>query len=145
MFSDNKKNKSTHSDHSKEQNKIAQGTKIIGDIIAQGGLRIEGTIEGTLKTPGKVVLGKTGVINGQIECGDADFEGKFIGSMHVSETLILRSTAFVEGEISVGKLAIEPGATFNASCAMKNGVKTLNDDRKQAKETQKGAKEVLGT
>lgn len=144
MFSDSKKNKTGHSDHSKEQNKIAQGTKLIGDIIAKGGFRIEGTLDGTLKTPGKVVLGKTGVINGKVECQNADFEGKFSGNMIVSETLTLRSTAYIEGDVTVGKLAIEPGATFNASCAMKGSVKTLKNDGKETGEERKGTQRKFG-
>lgn len=140
MFSDTKKNKSTRTDHSKEQNKIAQGTRIIGEIIAKGGLRIEGTLEGSLKTPGKVVLGKTGVISGSMECENADFEGEFSGDLLVSETLTLRSTATIDGEVSAGKLAIEPGAIFNASCVMKGAVKTLKDDRKKPTEKKEGAK-----
>lgn len=126
MFSDSRKKKSS-TDYSKEQNKIAQGTKIIGDIIAKGACRIEGTLEGTLKTPSKVVVGKTGQINGKVECGNADFEGKFSGILIVSETLSLRETAIIDGEVSANKLAIEPGATFNATCTMKGGVKSLNE------------------
>ncbi len=139
MFSD-KKGRKNNLDHSREQNKIAQGTKIIGDIIAKGACRIEGTLEGTLKTPSKVVVGKTGQINGKIECGSADFEGKFSGILDVSETLSLRETAVIDGEVSANKLAIEPGAAFNATCKMKGSVKTLNDEQQKGKprEEQKG-------
>src|SRR5690606_1677228 len=132
MFSD-KKGRKNNLDHSREQNKIAQGTKIIGDIIAKGACRIEGTLEGHLKTPSKVVVGKTGQINGKIECGSADFEGKFSGILDVSETLTLRETAVIDGEVSANKLAIEPGATFNATCKMKGSVKTLNDEQQKGK------------
>ncbi len=149
MFSDSKRSKSSSTDHSREQNKIAQGTKILGDIVAKGGVRIEGTIEGTLKTPGKVVVGKTGHILGNIECESADIEGNFSGNLMVSETLSLRSTAVIEGEVVVGKLSIESGATFNATCAMKGGVKTLKDERRREPEQEKpggkGFKEILGT
>lgn len=148
MFSDSKKNKSGTTDHSKEQNKIAQGTKILGDIVAKGGVRIEGTLEGTLKTPGKVVVGKTGNILGKLECESADIEGKFSGNLQVSETLILRSTALIEGEVIIGKLSIEPGAVFNATCSMKGGVKTLKDERRNESTEQgserQGFKETFG-
>ncbi|MBQ0740389.1 polymer-forming cytoskeletal protein, partial [Aquimarina celericrescens] len=100
------------------QNKISEGTKIVGDIISEGGFRIEGTIEGTFKTTGKVVVGTSGFINGTLECSDADFEGKFSGTLIVSNTLSLKPTAHIEGEVTVGKLAVEPGANFNASCSM---------------------------
>ncbi|GAA0872785.1 polymer-forming cytoskeletal protein [Gangjinia marincola] len=129
MFSEKKQTASA--DLSKEQNKISQGTTIKGDIIAKGGFRIEGNIEGTVKTPGKVVVGRSGYINGSLECENADFEGKFNGKLNVSGTLTLRSTAHIEGDVVIGKLAVEPGANFNATCSMKGGVKSLSNDQKK--------------
>ena len=47
------KNTNTPSEGSREQNKIAQGTKIVSDLEAKGGFRIDGNVEGTVQTPGK--------------------------------------------------------------------------------------------
>ncbi|GAA4109903.1 hypothetical protein GCM10022393_06730 [Aquimarina addita] len=139
MFSDNKKGKEqTSSDFSKNQNKISEGTKIVGDVISEGGFRVEGTIEGTFKTTGKVVVGKSGFIKGTLECSDADFEGKFSGTLTISGTLSLKPTAHIEGEVSVGKLAVEPGANFNASCVMKGAVKSLDGKQNGHKQGQQG-------
>ena len=41
------------------QNRINEGTKLVGDITSSGFFRIDGTIEGTLEKPSKVVLGKS--------------------------------------------------------------------------------------
>lgn len=133
MFSDNKKGRDqgNTTDFSRNQNKISEGTKIVGDIISEGGFRIEGTIEGTFKTTGKVVVGASGFINGTLECSDADFEGKFSGTLIVTNTLSLKPTAHIEGEVTVGKLAVEPGANFNASCSMKGGIKSLSKPSEQ--------------
>ncbi len=130
MFSHEKKGRPS-SELSKEQNKIAQGTRIKGNIEAKGGFRIDGTVEGLVKTPGKVVIGKEGCINGDLQCENADIEGKFTGKLNISGTLSLRSTAVIEGEAVISKLAVEPGATFNATCTMKGGVKTISDEREQ--------------
>lgn len=125
---------------SKEQNKIAQGTTLKGDIEAQGGFRIDGTIEGNLKTPGKVVIGKDGFINGNLECENADIEGKFTGKLTIAGTLSLRATAVIEGEAEVAKLAVEPGATFNATCSMTGGLKSLKNEKGEGrKEGEKSA------
>ena len=133
MFTQEKKSKGT-SENNKEQNKISQGTRIKGTIEAKGGLRIDGCIEGSVKTPGKVVIGKEGFINGDLECENADIEGKFSGKLKISGTLSLRSTAFIEGEAVVAKLAVEPGATFNATCTMRGGVKAMNNERGERKQ-----------
>lgn len=129
MFSDNKKGR-VNLDNTSQQNRIAQGTKIIGDFESKGGFRIDGEIEGTLKTPGKVVVGKSGKIVGTLEGSNADFEGHFSGKLLLSGTLTLKSTAVIDGEVVVNKLAVEPGATFNASCSMKGAVKSLNKGEK---------------
>ena len=132
MFSDNKKGKGM-TDTTSKQNIIAQNTKIVGDVVSEGAYRIDGTIEGNLKTPGKVVVGKNGWINGTLEGTNADFEGKFSGKLILSGTLTLKSSAIIEGEVVVGKLAVEPGATFNATCSMKGAVKELKGERKSEK------------
>ncbi len=133
MFNSQTKSKIT-SEISREQNRISAGTVLTGDIEAKGGFRIEGTLNGNLKTAGKVVISKGGHINGSLNCQNADFEGKFSGKLNVAETLTLRSTAVIDGEVVIGKLAIEPGATFNASCEMKGAVKTLKKNEQQKTE-----------
>ena len=140
MFSENKKGKMT-TDNTSQQNIVAQGTTIVGDITSKGAFRIDGTIQGTLKTPGKVVVGKTGIINGSLEGENADFEGKFSGKLKLSGTLSLKTSAHIEGEVEVGKLAVEPGATFNAVCSMKGAVKELNKGEQQRREQQKSRTE----
>ena len=67
------------------------------------------------------MIGKDGLIKGKVECVNADIEGNFNGELHVSELLSLKNTAKIEGTVNVAKLAVEPGATFNASCTMGKG------------------------
>jgi len=138
MFSDNKRGKADLESTS-QQNRIAQGTKIVGDFTSEGGFRIDGTIEGTLRTPGKVVVGKNGTIKGTLEGANADFEGKFSGKLILSGTLTLKSSARIEGEVIVGKLSVEPGATFNASCSMKGAIKELNKGEHQKPKAEQSA------
>lgn len=137
MFSETKKPKSAASNG--EQNRISAGTVITGEITSKGCFRIEGTLEGSLKAEGKVVISNGGLIKGTLECENADIEGSFEGKLFVSETLTLRSPANIEGEVVAGKLAVEPGAVFNATCQMKGAVKPLNDERKQQKREEKSA------
>lgn len=129
MFSNPNKPKAPS--ETKEQNRISAGTVITGEIEAKGGFRVEGTLKGILKTSGKVVISKGGFIDGTLICANADFEGKFRGKLHVNEILTLRSTAVIDGEVVAGKLAVEPGATFNASCEMKGTVKNIKDAPKR--------------
>ncbi|WCO01621.1 bactofilin family protein [Psychroserpens ponticola] len=135
MFSSDKKTGKMATETTSQQNTIAKGTTITGDIISDGDFRIEGTVQGNIKTPGKVVVGKTGIINGTLKSANADIEGKFSGKLLLSDTLSLRSSAHVEGEVIVGKLAVEPGATFNATCSMKGALNELNNGSRTGQHT----------
>jgi cytoskeletal protein CcmA (bactofilin family) len=126
MFSENKKDKQM-TEGTSNQNIISQGTKLVGDFASQGDLRIDGTIEGNIKTSGKVVVGKSGLIKGTLNGTDAYFEGKFSGKLALSGTLTLKAAAHIEGEVVASKLAVEPGATFNVTCVMKGTVKEMNN------------------
>ena len=98
MFSD-KKSKRMTTETISQQNTIAKGTVITGDIVSEGDFRVEGRVEGNLKTPGKVVIGRTGEVDGNLESANADIEGHFTGKLKLSDTLTLKSTAYVEGEV----------------------------------------------
>ena len=113
MFTDSKKPRTQNNGLSK-QNMIAHGSIFEGDLSSEGDFRIEGTIKGTLSTKGKVVVGNTGTIDGSLSCNNADIEGTIKGNLVVSDTLSLRSSANIEGDVQTGKLAVEPGAIFNA-------------------------------
>jgi len=101
-----------------KHSRIESSTSIKGDIVSEGDFRIDGTLEGSIKTNGKIVIGKEGLVNGGLSCNNADVEGKIKGNLFVSETLNLRSTCHIEGEVLIGKLMVESGANFNASCSM---------------------------
>ena len=118
---------------------ITQGTSFVGDLISEAGFRIEGNVNGTIKTSGKVVVGKEGKVNGSLECETADVEGEVKGSLKVKSILFLKSTSNIEGDVLIGKLIVESGATFNANCSMKsqedNQIKPLSGFTKNHEKT----------
>lgn len=129
MFSE-KKGKPSNTNQTVERNILAKNTTFIGDIISEGDFRIDGTIEGSIKTSGRVIVGKGGVIKGKTICNNADIEGTVSGELTVNQLLTLKQTAKVQGEVSMSKLSVEPGAIFNVNCSMKGGVKALKQDGK---------------
>ena len=137
MFSS--KDKKPDKNKAMERNVIAKNTTIVGEIKSEGDFRIDGTLEGTLKTNGRVIIGTEGFIKGNVEATHADIEGKFSGQLLVSKTLTVKTTATISGDVTIGKLSVEPGATFNATCAMKGAVKELNQGNEQQKLSEKTA------
>ena len=109
-------------------NRIVEGTNIVGDIKSESNIRIDGYVKGTVTTKGRLVLGTTGKIEGEISCRNADLEGKLNGIIQVSELLSLKSTAILNGEISTNKLSIEPGAIFSGNCKMGAVLKDLSNN-----------------
>jgi cytoskeletal protein CcmA (bactofilin family) len=99
-------------------NLLGAGTTITGDINSNGDIRINGVLTGNLSTKGRVIIGDTGKIKGDIICKNADILGLVEGCLTVSDLLTLKTTANVTGEVTIGKIAIEPGCKFNGSCKM---------------------------
>jgi cytoskeletal protein CcmA (bactofilin family) len=100
------------------RNIISNGTKIQGDIESDGDFRIEGIVSGTVKAKGKIVIGETGQIDGQIQCQSADISGKASVKLEVTELTILRATSQFTGDIITKKISIESGAIFSGTCQM---------------------------
>lgn len=138
MFS-KEKNTSDKRIKTTERNIIGKNTKIVGDIISDGDFRIDGVLEGTLKTDGRLVIGADGFIEGKVICSNADFEGKFSGELQVSDTLTLKATSNVSGNVVISKLSVEPGAGFNATCTMKGAIKELGNNGQPKKLAEKTA------
>ena len=99
-------------------NLIGAGTEITGDINSNGDIRIDGSLIGNLKTAGKVVIGETGKVSGEIDCKNSEVLGEVHGKIKVSELLSLKATAKIFGDIATKKLAIEPGSKFTGNCKM---------------------------
>jgi cytoskeletal protein CcmA (bactofilin family) len=114
------------------RNRIGPETTIKGDIISDGNFRIDGTLEGSINTKGKVVVGEKGLIQGDVFCQNADVEGIIKGKLQVAQLLALKSTANIHGDILVDKLSIEPGANFTGSCKMGAVIKDIKNAERAA-------------
>jgi len=102
-------------------NLINQGTEITGDIKSSGDVRIDGTLNGNMVTKGKVVIGPTGRVKGEVECKNSEVSGIIDGKITVTQLLNLKSSSKINGTIVTNKLSIEPGALFTGNCSMKEG------------------------
>ena len=126
MFSNNNEpNKKTQM--TEAINTIGAGTIVTGDVQSKGDIRVDGSLKGSLNTSGKVVLGKEGVIEGDVLCNSADISGTIKAKITVSQLLSLKATAKLNGDIITNKLSIEPGASFSGSCSMGAVIKDLKD------------------
>ncbi len=121
MFSSKKQEGTAGKNQETESNAyniIGSGTQITGEIICSGDIRIDGKLKGNLTTKGKLVVGNTGIIEGDINCKNSDVSGKIDGKLVVSELLSLKATAKIHGDVVAAKLSIDAGAIFTGTCNM---------------------------
>jgi len=102
-------------------NALVKGTVIEGTVRCDSDLRVDGTIKGKLSCQSKVIIGPTGMVDGEIRCQNAVIEGSFKGKLYVTELLNVRESAEVDGEIVTNKLIVQSGAKFNVACKMDVG------------------------
>jgi cytoskeletal protein CcmA (bactofilin family) len=109
-------------------NIIGAGTAIEGEIKTDSDIRVDGKVKGTITSKAKIVVGNTGVVDGDLIGDNADVSGKVFGKVEVTDLLFLKSTGYLEGDIVTGKLVVEAGARFTGSCKM--GVKEMKPSEK---------------
>ena len=120
MINTSRKNETTG-----EHNRIVERTTIQGHVNSPGDIRVDGQVKGNLTVGGKLVVGPTGTIDGQIKAAEASISGRVIGKLEIKGLTTLSQLANVEAEIMTGRLAVETGAQFSGTCTMNNGKTAL--------------------
>lgn len=111
---------------------IGAGTSLKGDISSNSDLRIDGTVIGNITSSAKIIIGSSGLVEGDISGNQADIVGKVSGNIRTQELLQLRGESVVTGNLYAGKLQIEPSATFNGQCHMGGNVVEMTSNDQQA-------------
>lgn len=107
-------------------NLIATGTTITGELLSDGDIRIDGELMGSVESKGRLVIGVSGKVEGEIRCKSCEIAGTHKGKLFITELLSLKASSSVSGEMVTGKLSIEPGAYFIGTCTM--GDETTNNE-----------------
>ena len=97
-----------------EVSRISAGTAFKGTIITTGDIRIDGQFDGTLSSKGRLVVGESATVNGDVICQNVDFSGKMgKGTIYVADTLSLKGGCSVDGDLRYKKLQVELDAKIN--------------------------------
>ena len=97
---------------------LAHGCTFKGEVQIQGIFRVEGEFDGTVRTPEQLVVGKTGLVRGDIQVKNAIIGGKVIGNITAETKIELQSGSHVEGDIRTRRLVIDEGVFFEGNCSM---------------------------
>lgn len=97
---------------------IATGTTINGDVESDDNMRIDGNIIGNVYCKAKIVLGESGIIQGDLHASNADIFGTVNGNVITKDLICMKAKSTVNGNVNTNRLQIEPNATFNGQCKM---------------------------
>lgn len=98
--------------------RISAGTVIKGEINSPSDIRVDGTFEGRIISKGRVVVGESATIKGDVICENIDLWGNLDGNVFVKDTLSLKEGCEINGNLHIKRLSVELGATFNGNCHM---------------------------
>lgn len=112
---------------------IGPGMRVVGDCQTDGTLRIEGTVEGTVRAGKAVVLGKDGVVDGDITTQDAVIGGRVTGSITAESRLELQASCMVEGQVKARRIKLDEGGTVNGTVQIGDVAAGAHAPRAQAR------------
>ncbi len=95
---------------------IANGVKVEGDFSSPGNVRIDGTVIGSVKAEGDLIVTETAVIQADVSAANAVVAGEIKGDIAAVEKLELLGTAKIHGNIACRTLTVEAGAVISGNC-----------------------------
>jgi len=100
---------------------IGKGTVIEGNLNVQHSLRVDGKVKGNIQSTDSIIIGKDGMVEGEVRVKNAVVGGKVRGKMFASGKITLEGTAEFVGELRAAKLVIDEGAIFDGTSQMREG------------------------
>ncbi len=128
MLGNNKNKEKSSSSNQGLLNLIGPGTEIKGDLICEGDIRIDGRVDGTIKVGQRLVIGESGVVNGNIQANEAIIAGFVNGNIKSNQSTLLHGKSNVKGDIHTSQIIIESGATFNGRCVMNTNDQSVQNN-----------------
>ena len=101
---------------------IAQGMRIVGDIECAGVLKIEGVVEGTIRGPRQLLLGRQGEVKGDVHAREVILGGRVQGTVIADERIEIQGTALVTGDVHTKSIAVLEGGKINGAVRMDDNV-----------------------
>ena len=121
-----------------EETIIGPSVLVKGDFTSNGNVVMEGSLEGHIKSGGKVIVGPRAKINADIEASSADVAGEITGNLKVEGSLTIQSGAKINGDVECSSISIEEGGILNGKCNMRGdkqeSLKEATSEPKEEKE-----------
>jgi cytoskeletal protein CcmA (bactofilin family) len=102
---------------------VGKGVEFKGTISYSGTVRIDGTLEGEIRTDGTLLVGEDAVLQAKVTAGTIVCKGKITGDVLAKERIKLRAPAVVNGSVKTPILSMEDGVLFNGGLEMSQGTR----------------------
>ena len=94
---------------------IGAGSTLVGDLTFSGGLRIDGTVRGSVRCAGgdgagMLVISEQGAVEGEVRAAHLVVSGRINGPVYTTELVELQPKARVEGDVHYRALEMHHGA-----------------------------------
>lgn len=97
---------------------IGMGMRVVGDIMADGVVKVEGVVVGTVRAGRQVLVAKGGEVEGDIITREAIVGGEVRGSIQAHERVEIQTTSVVHGDITTTRLLVQEGGELNGVLRM---------------------------
>ena len=97
---------------------ISTGMKITGDVETSGVVKVDGTIEGSIRGAKQVLLGRTGAIHGDVHAEEAVLGGTVVGSVITASRVEIQSTCSIQGDVQTKSIVVLEGGVINGAVRM---------------------------
>jgi cytoskeletal protein CcmA (bactofilin family) len=95
-----------------------QGTELLGELRFRDTMRIDGRLKGKIVSDNTLIIGESGQVEAEIDCGVVSIRGTVSGRVHGRQRIELLAGAKVQATLISPKLVIEDGAFFQGDCEM---------------------------
>jgi cytoskeletal protein CcmA (bactofilin family) len=126
---------------------FGEGIEIRGDLRFKETVRIDGRVNATIRSEGELVLGPSGIIEGEITVGSLSVSGRVKGTIRVKDRLEVHPGGRIEGEVLLGRpgLIVHDGGVIEAQIQMGTTKQATEPSPGMAKQPEKRAVAVQGT
>ena len=102
---------------------VDSGCTIKGELEFSSAFRVDGRVEGTVRSRAELMIGEDGSVEGEIDVARCLVGGQVRGTIKASEKVVLHASAKVWGEIQAPAVVMEDGAFLEGKVDMSAGTK----------------------
>jgi len=99
---------------------IAAGTTIVGDVVSEGVVKVEGQVEGTIRAAMQLLIAPGAQIRGDVFAREIIAGGEIHGGVHADERVEIQPGALINGDIRTHRIHVADGGRVNGQITMEH-------------------------